>query len=428
VPVGGPPTPKGAKGAHTPPGPPPNPGPILAAVQADLSRLDAIQAYDRDKVALADSQQRVSLAEAELQFALQAQYLAQSAESEAASQASAATARLRDMALAAYMGLGYLTPSGGSPLPGEGATGAVAVLGNLTGTAAVDAEEMLRLVAQRELQGVADTAQQLRQADKATVTAGEAVAGFRATLVSAQASLVASQKNLVLASKAALTPGSTAGSDELTSDADPASSSASPSSPPSPTILGPSILTATELAQWFASTGNKANTTVPIAQLAADYEAAGKQTGVRADIAFAQSIVETGYFSFPSYGQVTPEDNNFAGIGACDSCAHGWRFANAQTGVGAQMELLEAYASPSAVPTPLLGKNIGVGGCCSTWMSLGGTWASSLTYGISIMTIYNQMLTWAIPQRLQEAGLISPSPAAASNPATGKLSASRLRA
>ena len=136
-------------------------------------------------------------------------------------------------------------------------------------------------------------------------------------------------------------------------------------------------------------------------QLAADYAAQGKATGVRDDLAFAQSIIETGYFSFPSYGQITPQDNNFAGIGACDSCRQGWSFPNAMDGVGAQLELLEAYASPKPVPTPLIG-SVGVGGCCTTWTSLAGTWASSPTYGVAILTIYDQMLTWAIPRRLAQ--------------------------
>jgi Mannosyl-glycoprotein endo-beta-N-acetylglucosaminidase len=182
-------------------------------------------------------------------------------------------------------------------------------------------------------------------------------------------------------------------------------------SPASPTILGQPVLDGPELAAWFVSTKHKAHITVTVQQLAADYQAAGQATGVRDDLAFAQSVVETGYFSFPSYGQLTPKDNNFAGIGACDSCAHGWSFRNAQTGVGAQMELLEAYASAKKVPTPLIGP-VGVGGCCTTWMALAGTWASSLSYGISILTIYNQMLTWLIPQRLLQVGILPPGRAA----------------
>src|SRR6202011_2608818 len=90
----------------------------------------------------------------------------------------------------------------------------------------------------------------------------------------------------------------------------------------SPTILSPSALTAAELADWFASTGKVVATTVPIPDLAAAYVNAGQAEGVRGDIAFAQSILETGYFSFPAGGQLTGADNNFAGIGACDSCTH----------------------------------------------------------------------------------------------------------
>src|SRR5262249_37988794 len=160
--------------------------------------------------------------------------------------------------------------------------------------------------------------------------------------------------------------------------------------PTSPSILGQSVLSGSEMARWFASTHRKAHTTVPIPQLANDYAAASQQTHVRADLAFAQSVVETGFFSFPKGGQLVPKDNSFAGTGACDTCAHGWAFPNALTGVTAQMQLLDAYASTQRVPTNLIG-DVGVGGCCPTWIELAGTWASSLQYGISIMTIYDQM-------------------------------------
>ena len=180
------------------------------------------------------------------------------------------------------------------------------------------------------------------------------------------------------------------------------------------------MLTPDEITAWFNSTGHAANATVPIQQLVSYYEQAATQggpnntpaTGVRFDLAFAQSVVETGYFSFPAYGQLTPADNNFAGIGACDSCAHGWHFPDALTGVAAQEELLESYASPTKIPTPLIG-NVGVGGCCPTWMALAGKWASSTVYGISIMTVYQQMLASVIPSRLQAAGLTAPGPSTA---------------
>ena len=76
------------------------------------------------------------------------------------------------------------------------------------------------------------------------------------------------------------------------------------------------------------------------------------------------------------------------------------------------MQLLDAYASPDQVPTNLIG-DIGVGGCCPTWLALAGTWASSLQYGVSIMTVYQQMLAWVIPQRLMAAAIAGTAPAGA---------------
>jgi hypothetical protein len=174
-----------------------------------------------------------------------------------------------------------------------------------------------------------------------------------------------------------------------------------------PSILGPSLLSAPQIASWFASTGYNAHVTVPFGQLVEDYFKAAESTGVRADIAFAQSVIETGYFTFPSWGQDAPSFNNFAGIGACDSCKHGWSFPSAMTGVLSQEELLQVYATPPHL-TATYGKptqSFGIEGCCSKWMGLGGIWASSPAYGYDILNIYNQMLSWALPRELHRAGL-----------------------
>jgi hypothetical protein len=202
-----------------------------------------------------------------------------------------------------------------------------------------------------------------------------------------------------------------------TSDTEPGSLTASDGTP-TPSILGPSTLSAAEIAGWFASTGRSEDAGVPISQLAQDYLSAGTATGVRGDVAFAQSVVETGNFDFPAGGQLTAADNNYAGIGACDSCATGLTFATPQTGVSAQEELLEAFASPVKVPTPLVGP-VGIGGCCRTWVALAGTWASSLNYGVEILSVYKQMLDWAITSRLVAAGLEAPPATTAKATAAG---------
>jgi hypothetical protein len=171
-----------------------------------------------------------------------------------------------------------------------------------------------------------------------------------------------------------------------------------------PTILGPVVLTGDELAGWFAATGRKARLTVPLPELAGDYANTGTQDNIRGDIAFAQSVLETGYFAFPDGGQLTQADNNFAGIGACDSCNHGWQFPDAKTGVAAQLQLLHQYASKGPVPGPLPGL-VSVAACCPTWMGLSGVWATGPDYGYHILAIYQKMLEWALSRRSSAAGL-----------------------
>ncbi|MBK6858394.1 MAG: glucosaminidase domain-containing protein [Microthrixaceae bacterium] len=53
-----------------------------------------------------------------------------------------------------------------------------------------------------------------------------------------------------------------------------------------------------------------------IDELARYYVEEGAAEGVTGDVAFAQSIVETGYFAFSA--RVPPELNNFSGLGAVD--------------------------------------------------------------------------------------------------------------
>jgi hypothetical protein len=177
-----------------------------------------------------------------------------------------------------------------------------------------------------------------------------------------------------------------------------------------PSILGPPVLSAGQIEGWFASTGAQANAMVPMTRLVADYVEAGRLTGVRADLAFAQSVVETGYFSFPAGGQLTPKNNNFAGIGACDKCKHGWSFASPMDGIVAQEALLSQYAGLPPVPSLSSIGAGGVNGCCPTWMSLAGVWATNPAYGFEILSVYREMLDWALLGEEQETGLVPPGP------------------
>jgi hypothetical protein len=167
-------------------------------------------------------------------------------------------------------------------------------------------------------------------------------------------------------------------------------------------ILGPSALSAQQLADWVKQSGHVPRITVPIEELARDYIIEGEHAGVRGDVAFAQSILETYWFTFPGGGQLAGHDNNFAGIGACDSCKHGFTFPDARTGVRAQMQALRIYVDPDLTETTLKQPlvmpkmlNLGFRGKVQTWWDLWGTWATGAFYGQRVYDIYERMVAFA---------------------------------
>jgi len=76
--------------------------------------------------------------------------------------------------------------------------------------------------------------------------------------------------------------------------------------------------------------------------LATFYMRHGEALGIRWDVAFFQMILETGALRFT--GDVRPNQNNFAGLGASGGGAHGERFADMSSGVKAHLQHLLMYA------------------------------------------------------------------------------------
>lgn len=82
-----------------------------------------------------------------------------------------------------------------------------------------------------------------------------------------------------------------------------------------------------------------------VKQLAEMFLEEGRAEGVRGDVAWAQSLLETGYFR---YGRiVTPDMNNYSGIGALyeDQPGVAAHFDSPMLGVRAQIQHLKAYAT-----------------------------------------------------------------------------------
>lgn len=115
-------------------------------------------------------------------------------------------------------------------------------------------------------------------------------------------------------------------------------------------IMGKAQATAKQMALFCRSKNSTPQlTSCSLEQLAEMFIEEGEAEGVRGDVAFAQSLHETGYFKFG--GIVLPTQNNYAGIGALNGNATGQAasFPDPRTGVRAQIQHLKAYASTEAL-------------------------------------------------------------------------------
>lgn len=133
---------------------------------------------------------------------------------------------------------------------------------------------------------------------------------------------------------------------------------------------------------------------------------AGRE-GVREDIALAQAIIETGFFSFN--GDVKPEQNNFCGLGTTGGGVEGEYFEDPETGVRAHIQHLLAYTTKKEPSTDIVDPRYELAhairmerGIVDTWSGLNGTWAMGSQYCEKIMRIYQNMLSLT-DKDLQEA-------------------------
>jgi hypothetical protein len=126
------------------------------------------------------------------------------------------------------------------------------------------------------------------------------------------------------------------------------------------------------------------------------YKEHGERLRVRWDYAFYQMVIETNYLQFRNgsgRGDVSANQNNFAGIGTTGGGVPGDRFPDVSTGVLGQMQHLVAY-SGERVPSPVaqrtrekqddiiaLSRRLGR---AVTFRDLAGRWAVDRRYGRSI--------------------------------------------
>lgn len=83
-------------------------------------------------------------------------------------------------------------------------------------------------------------------------------------------------------------------------------------------------------------------------KIAVEYMRKGEEVGVRWDLAFVQMAIETSYLTFKRdgkrYGDVKPDQNNFAGLGATGRGVPGESFPDMPTGVLAHLQHVLMYS------------------------------------------------------------------------------------
>ena len=173
---------------------------------------------------------------------------------------------------------------------------------------------------------------------------------------------------------------------------------AAPSGVSGTKIMGEAVATADQMRTYLQSKNPK------VAQSVLDmvplYLSEGAAEGVRGDIAFAQSCLETGNFGFAG-SAVTLDQNNFCGMGVTANGMKGNSFATPQLGVRAQVQHLKAYASTEPLKCECIDPRFKyvARGCAEVveWLGQkenpqGKGWATGAGYGEKITAILKAIL------------------------------------
>ena len=186
-------------------------------------------------------------------------------------------------------------------------------------------------------------------------------------------------------------------------------------------IMGISKCRTQQMADFLLQNNPNPKINCTVNELVKYYIEEGNIEGVRGDIAFAQALIETGYFRFG--GIVLPSQNNFCGLGALNGNGVGGAatFESPRIGVRAQIQHLKAYGSKKSLKLQCVDPryNLVTKGVAINVEDLGGRWAvpgydkksyssfesafaANATYGQKIMSVVNKILMVPIKQPIKE--------------------------
>ncbi len=166
-------------------------------------------------------------------------------------------------------------------------------------------------------------------------------------------------------------------------------------------IQGVSVATPEQMVQFVLNSGKEPRLNCSLEELAQLFIEEGQAEVIKGDMAFAQAVKETNYFTFlrpdGTSSLVLPEQNNFCGLGATNNSDIGkgaW-FSTPKEGVRAQIQHLKGYASTEPLSNLCVDPRFGLvqRGVAPCWEDLNGRWAvPGNGYGESIVDIHRRIL------------------------------------
>ena len=162
-------------------------------------------------------------------------------------------------------------------------------------------------------------------------------------------------------------------------------------------IIGTPMATQEQCVRYLLNNNPYPNLTVSAEEIVSYYYEEGMREGIRPDVAFAQALKETGFFSYG--GDVIPEQNNYCGLGTTGGGVKGEFFATAQMGVRAHIQHLLAYSSTRRPFTPIIDPRYDIvrqaygSRTLGNWQDLNGRWAvPGRYYGQEILSMFKNIL------------------------------------
>ena len=162
-------------------------------------------------------------------------------------------------------------------------------------------------------------------------------------------------------------------------------------------IIGTPMASQKQCVKYLLSNNPNPSLSVSAEEIVAYYYEEGKREGIRPDVAFAQALKETGFFRYG--GTVTPDQNNYCGLGTTSATVKGEYFPNPQIGVRAHIQHLLAYSStrkpvmPVVDPRYSIVRNAYGSRVLGEWSDLNGRWAvPGNSYGQEILSMFRAIL------------------------------------